>query len=268
MFTSFPNAFRSEPTTVADSEWAPFLPYRFYEPSIGQFTTLDPYVGDPNNPQSLNKYLYANGDPVNGYDPTGRDDAAVMALYAGLAAWVGGGPPPTVLVAQTARPLTQGEIALARKIFGNKIDYTKVKVIHNKAYFFQQRGRIMTPDGNIYAPDKSYSTDYFTKATPDGRTLLSTQALFLHEMTHVWQSQQGMWVKTRGLNRTYDYNLDEVGAELFTNYGIEQQAMLVQDYYTLSNLGNIYHGGQQVKNPPPLANYEKVLKEEFPLTPP
>lgn len=26
------------------------------------------------NPRSLHKYLYANGDPVNGIDPTGRAD--------------------------------------------------------------------------------------------------------------------------------------------------------------------------------------------------
>ena len=34
----------------------------------------DPEDGVPADPQSLHKYLYAGGDPVNGIDPTGRAD--------------------------------------------------------------------------------------------------------------------------------------------------------------------------------------------------
>jgi hypothetical protein len=32
----------------------------------------DPLDGQATDPASLHKYLYANGDPVNGFDPTGR----------------------------------------------------------------------------------------------------------------------------------------------------------------------------------------------------
>lgn len=48
-----------------------FLRSFSYNPTIGQFTTLDPYAGDPTNPLSYNKYLYTEADPVNGVDPTG-----------------------------------------------------------------------------------------------------------------------------------------------------------------------------------------------------
>lgn len=34
----------------------------------------DPNEGTPYDPKTLHKYLYADGDPVNGFDPTGRDD--------------------------------------------------------------------------------------------------------------------------------------------------------------------------------------------------
>ena len=33
----------------------------------------DPQDSQPNDPESLHKYLYANGIPINGIDPTGRD---------------------------------------------------------------------------------------------------------------------------------------------------------------------------------------------------
>ena len=34
----------------------------------------DPNAGVLINPKSLHKYLYADGDPVNGMDPRGRED--------------------------------------------------------------------------------------------------------------------------------------------------------------------------------------------------
>ncbi|MCB1601209.1 MAG: hypothetical protein KDI66_14430 [Xanthomonadales bacterium] len=45
---------------------------RQYRPGAGRFTSVDPWEGDPNNPLSLNKYLYANGNPGVFLDPTGR----------------------------------------------------------------------------------------------------------------------------------------------------------------------------------------------------
>jgi RHS repeat-associated protein len=47
---------------------------RYMDPSTGRFTTLDSFAGDMQDPLSLNKYLYTQADPVNGYDPTGQDD--------------------------------------------------------------------------------------------------------------------------------------------------------------------------------------------------
>lgn len=44
---------------------------RFYDPFNGRFSTLDPFGGDSQDPQSLHKYAYAHNDPVNRTDPTG-----------------------------------------------------------------------------------------------------------------------------------------------------------------------------------------------------
>ena len=48
---------------------------RYYTPSTGRFLSRDPLDGDPTDPQSLHKYLYAGGDPVNRIDPSGRADS-------------------------------------------------------------------------------------------------------------------------------------------------------------------------------------------------
>lgn len=43
-----------------------------YMPTTGRFTQMDPYKGNLYDPQSLHKYLYAHGNPVNNIDPMGN----------------------------------------------------------------------------------------------------------------------------------------------------------------------------------------------------
>jgi RHS repeat-associated protein len=50
-----------------------YLRARYYNPATGRFLSRDPEDGKPVDPASLHKYLYAGGDPVNMFDPTGRD---------------------------------------------------------------------------------------------------------------------------------------------------------------------------------------------------
>jgi len=50
-----------------------YLRARYYNPFTGRFWTMDTFQGDPNNPLSSHKYLYAYADPVNKTDPSGHD---------------------------------------------------------------------------------------------------------------------------------------------------------------------------------------------------
>jgi len=45
---------------------------RYYDPSVGRFMTRDTYGGVPIRPISLNKYLYAEGNPMLYTDPSGH----------------------------------------------------------------------------------------------------------------------------------------------------------------------------------------------------
>jgi RHS repeat-associated protein len=45
---------------------------RYYDQNLGRFGTQDPFNGRSDDPQSLHKYAYAAGDPVNNSDPTGE----------------------------------------------------------------------------------------------------------------------------------------------------------------------------------------------------
>ena len=48
-----------------------YLRARYYDPLQGRFSQMDEWLGDDFAPLTLGKYLYANGDPVNGIDPSG-----------------------------------------------------------------------------------------------------------------------------------------------------------------------------------------------------
>ncbi len=53
---------------------------RQYGASVGRFSTLDPWGGDVQSPNSLNKYLYSNADPINLSDPSGRETLVSYGL--------------------------------------------------------------------------------------------------------------------------------------------------------------------------------------------
>ncbi len=129
------------------------------------------------------------------------------------------------------RPLTGGEITLARSMLGDVIDYARVTIRRRKWAFFQPRRVTMAPRGHLhFHPLGEVYCDDFSTAP------LHRQALFIHEMTHVWQTQtRGEWYLV--LNRMpwarYDYAL-KPGWKL-EQYGIEQQARIVEHAFLLRN---------------------------------
>ncbi|MBI2174990.1 MAG: hypothetical protein HYU33_07320, partial [Candidatus Omnitrophica bacterium] len=44
---------------------------RYYDPELGRFISPDPFVPQPSDPQSLNRYSYVENNPVNHVDPSG-----------------------------------------------------------------------------------------------------------------------------------------------------------------------------------------------------
>jgi|GEM_PF-887181 len=133
-------------------------------------------------------------------------------------------PPPKP---STTRLLTEGEKELVRSIFGNSIkDLDKVEIRNRNFIPFQRRGTTMTPNGNMYPGKNLRSVSDFSKESDDLRAHL------IHEMTHVWQHQNGMSVKARGLMSwmaPYDYKIET--EKEFSKYSMEQQATIIADYF-------------------------------------
>jgi hypothetical protein len=123
-----------------------------------------------------------------------------------------------------SRPLTHGEVELARSVFGEAIDYSRVRMIRRRWWPFQPRGIVMAPCGNIHFHPKSPQwSDDFAKEP------LHRQGLFIHEMTHVWQAQErGRFYLPLMRHPFCRYSYELVPGRPFDGYGLEQQAEIVR----------------------------------------
>ena len=123
-----------------------------------------------------------------------------------------------------SRPLTDGEIALARSMFGEAIDYQRVRIVRGKWWPFQHKGVVMAPTGNVhFHPDDPRLVEDFSAAP------LDLQGLFIHELTHVWQTQKrGRFYLPLMRHPFCRYAYDLVPDRAFDRYGLEQQAELVR----------------------------------------
>ncbi len=130
-----------------------------------------------------------------------------------------------------SRPLTSGETALVASVFGTAIDCGMVTIRRRRWFPLQPRRVTMAPMGHMhFHPGSDSYCDDFAKAS------LSLQGHFIHEMTHVWQSQtRGRWYLPlmRHPFCRYDYAL-RPGARL-ESYGLEQQAEIVRHAFLLRN---------------------------------
>jgi hypothetical protein len=149
-------------------------------------------------------------------------------------------------LANKSRKLTPGELREAKSVFGLSINYDKVIVHEATAYFFQPNGTAITPNGEIYFPPADYKYSFATNR--------SDAAWLIHELTHVWQHQRGMWVRLRGMaNRNYDYGDLSKSKLAFLSQGVEVQASIVGDYY------RIKYGLKPVHGTGALSDYERTI---------
>jgi hypothetical protein len=121
------------------------------------------------------------------------------------------------------RALTDGEIALARSVFGDAIDYSRVRLFRGKWWPFHPRNAAMAPMGNIYFhPEGGVWSEDFSKE-PLGR-----KAFLIHELTHVWQTHKGGRFYLPLMRHPFcRYSYDLKPGKLFERYGLEQQAEIV-----------------------------------------
>jgi hypothetical protein len=139
-------------------------------------------------------------------------------------------------------------------VFGPAINTDTISVVQSPAVPFQGDNAV-SPYGNIQVSENSsiYSEDY-------SKTTVGLQGLFVHELTHVYQYQNGVDVAALGLplqaTRLFfqnPYALPPIDENTdFNSLNIEQQGDLVRNYYYKLVYGN-------PNDPTPLSVYQHIL---------
>ena len=153
-----------------------------------------------------------------------------------------------------SRTLTPGERAMAALVFGESVDYERVR-IHARRYMpFQPTNCAMTPNGHLYFHASCFLDDYAQASS-------TNKHWFIHEMAHVWQHQLGYAVRLRGAVRiglSYTYEL--VPGKTLADFNMEAQGDLLADYFALKHLGSSVAMRQQ-RYADSLPLYEEVLAD-------
>ena len=172
------------------------------------------------------------------------------------------------------RGLTANEKRLAQSVFADSLNLDAVVIHRRKFLFFQPKNSAMAPNGSIYFSEGAWLADFSLTDQMDIR------GFFIHELAHVWQQQlqlfNPVWAGIKELithafryRKAYYYQLD-ASLDLL-DYGIEQQACIIEDYYLLQIQGAItlslyclnVNAGAQKKELRELQNavLEKFLKD-------
>lgn len=118
------------------------------------------------------------------------------------------------------RRLTLAERALAAEMFGDGLDAGRVRILALPVW-----PRAFVAGGSLIVwPARELPADF-------GDAPIGAQATFVHELTHVWQAQQGLSLvlgKLRAGDSPAAYAYELTHETDFAALNIEQQAMVVE----------------------------------------
>ena len=139
------------------------------------------------------------------------------------------------------RSLTDGEIRISKTVFGDLIDYSQVKVMNHPYLPWQPVGILMAPNGYIHLKDADYCADFSCMS-------LGYQAVFIHEMAHIYQHQRHENVLLKGailqsamylsFGKYNPYRYTLIKDKPYFSYNLEQQGDIAKDIY-LNRIENI-----------------------------
>jgi hypothetical protein len=174
------------------------------------------------------------------------------------------------------RPLTVGETTELRQIFKDSVDFSKERIHSSKAMdaavnpftwltdamiYGHTRGNVVIVNSELMAPNFVDKKNYNDLA----------KEVFFHENVHVWQFQSAPLAMTwatmtqslrrqGGVDGFYTYHL-QPGKDLL-DYNIEQQAVIITDYYLKVAKGDDPQECDNKERGPALkALYESTLKK-------
>ena len=131
-----------------DSTQLLFLRARYYNPADARFISRDTWAGYVNNPLSLNRWMYVEGNPVNLVDPTGNyptgaDVKNGRAIYSCKCGWIDIPHASTENALRLFRILAQENKQLNNVPFGYRTDLFVASPVYNEIALVSEGNRTM-----------------------------------------------------------------------------------------------------------------------------
>lgn len=151
-----------------------------------------------------------------------------LGLFLAATTICGGDIGYRMLIREGGEKLKANEIELCQTIFGDEIDYSKVRIVPHRFSMFQGREVIVTLGNEIYYD-------------PEEKDNPEPISCFIHEMTHIWQNQNNiphtgvrgalaLWWHSKPHRYHSSYAYTPIENACFTDYNMEQQADIIEDY--------------------------------------
>ncbi|WP_146512737.1 RHS repeat-associated core domain-containing protein, partial [Thalassoglobus neptunius] len=211
--------------------------------SLYEYADSKPTISvDPAGLEGFHPEMFLQGSP-NGSRPTprpneyqgpfGRTTACVPRYRNGeVVGSMGTFPARNRERPSSTRDLTIGERKMLDDVFGGNLNTDGLQV-GKKPFLPWVKKNSMTPRYTPWFTQKNYRDDF-------SKSKIESQGHFIHEMTHVMQSQKGNWNFTDGpallakyggnYGKSYDFNYNDLGKPLHT-FNMEQQARIVEWNY-------------------------------------
>lgn len=171
----------------------------------------------------------------------------------------------SAVTVRSYRAMTAGEIELAQEYFGDKIDYDQVKIVRHKLNIEGKGAYVIGGGSDMHTTPFSHCED-FSAADCDSYK----KAVFLHEMTHIYQHQNNLDITMADYSGTihfenghtyygdYDYAKDLPEKNDYMQFNNEQQAQMLMDYfyhcvssdengYSINPFAEVDHVGQTIE---------------------
>lgn len=134
------------------------------------------------------------------------------------------------------RPLTPGEMALGRSVFGEEIKWATIRVMQAPRLGFGA----MVPLGRTIVFSKWPAARDFASAAPD------EQGWFVHELMHVWQAHNGVVLAAAKIGALGEkaYSYTPRPKTKLKAYNIERQAEIARHLF-------LERAGMPEKDAPP-----------------
>ena len=169
----YKNAYRYTGEYFDDSIGLQYNRARWYDPATGRFNSIDPASGKAILPITLNKYVYAGSDPVNGRDPSGLTTLGELEVGLEGSEIVGSGEAAGVgqlsatasgEAANAAGAAAEGTVENAiRNCLKPGVDFKKLKLKDGDAIFTKVGNLRALPDFLFKVGDKITYLEVKTK---------------------------------------------------------------------------------------------------------